>query len=66
MMFENEYTMLMSQMDGVKRETIRRLAEIEQEDANRCATCSGEDCICCEIYIDRQQWKSPWELFNDY
>lgn len=66
MMFENEYTMLMSQMDGVKRETIRRLAEIEQEDADRCSRCGGEDCICCEVYIDRQQWKSPWELFNDY
>lgn len=65
-MFENEYSMLISQMDGVKRKTIRRLAEIEVEDANRCANCGGEDCICCEVYIDRQQWKSLWELFNDY
>ena len=40
-----------------------KLAQIEEEDANRCANCGGEDCICCEIYHDRQKWVSPEELF---
>ena len=42
-----------------------RLAEIEQEDADRCASCGGEDCICCEYYLDRQKWKEPEELFGE-
>ena len=41
-----------------------RLAEIEREDADRCASCGGEDCICCEYYHDRQRWVEPSELFN--
>ena len=44
-------------------EILQRLAEIEQEDADRCAGCGGEDCICCEYYHDRQRWESPDELF---
>lgn len=40
-----------------------RLSKIEKEDASRCANCGGEDCICCEYYIDRQKWKTPEELF---
>jgi hypothetical protein len=41
-----------------------RLAEIEREDAGRCASCGGEDCICCEYYHDRQRWVEPEELFG--
>lgn len=53
---------------ALERRVITRLAEIEQEDANRCSNCGGEDCICCEVYIDRQKWVSPEELFyyEDY
>ena len=50
---------------ALQRQVIDRLAEIEQEDAERCENCGGEDCICCEYYIDRQKWKSPEELFTD-
>lgn len=46
------------------KKVVRRLAEIEKEDANRCAHCGGEDCICCEYYLDRQKWKEPEELFS--
>lgn len=56
--FENQYTSL-------QKSVINRLAEIEQEDADACARCGGEDCICCEIYHDRMKWKSPDELFSD-
>lgn len=56
--FQNHYTRL-------QREIIGDLAEIEQEDANRCAGCGGEDCICCEYYHDRQKWVEPDELFAD-
>jgi hypothetical protein len=56
--FSNEFTAL-------EKEVIHRLAEIEQEDADACAGCGGEDCICCEIYHDRQKWVSPKELFQD-
>lgn len=42
-----------------------RLAEIEEEDADRCANCGGEDCVCCEYYLDRQKWQSPEELFSE-
>ena len=48
-----------------ERKLLGRLAEIEQEDADRCASCGGEDCICCEYYHDRQLWVSPEELFGD-
>ena len=54
--FQNHYTRLQT-------EIINRLAEIEQEDENRCANCGGEDCICCEYYHDRQKWVEPDELF---
>ena len=50
-------------LTSVQRRTAERLAEIEQEDADRCAGCGGEDCVCCEYYIDRQKWVSPEELF---
>lgn len=55
--FENRFTKL-------QQDTINRLAEIEQQDADRCASCGGEDCACCEIYHDRQNWVSPEELFE--
>lgn len=55
--FENRFTAL-------QQETINRLAEIEQQDADICASCGGEDCVCCEIYHDRQRWVSPEELFE--
>ena len=55
--FENRFTKL-------QQDTINRLAEIEQQDADRCASCGGEDCACCEIYHDRQRWVSPEELFD--
>ena len=50
----------------IQRKTLERLAEIEQEDADRCAGCGGEDCICCEYYQDRQRWVEPEELFEDW
>lgn len=40
----------------------QKLAEIEAEDRNACAHCSGEDCICCEIYHDRLKWQAPYEF----
>lgn len=40
----------------------QRLAEIEAEDRDACAHCSGEDCVCCEIYQDRLKWQAPYEL----
>ncbi len=46
--FERQYTSL-------EKEIIHRLAEIEQEDEDACASCGGEDCICCEIYHNRQK-----------
>lgn len=55
--FENQYTMVQQQIIG-------RLAEIEKEDADACAGCGGEDCMCCEIYHDRQKWVSPEQLFD--
>lgn len=61
-MFEDLY----SQLDSVGRQTVTRLAEIEKEDADICASCGGEDCICCEIYHDRKKWASPQEFFSDY
>ena len=51
-------------LTAIQRRTLERLAEIEREDADRCAECGGEDCICCEYYLDRQKWKSPEELFT--
>lgn len=48
----NQYTRL-------QQEFIGSLAKIEQEDADRCAGCGGEDCICCEYYHDRQKWVVP-------
>lgn len=47
-----------------ERKLAERLAEIEQEDADRCADCGGEDCVCCEYYLDRQRWVEPAELFG--
>lgn len=51
-------------LTSVQRRTAERLAEIEREDTDRCAGCGGEDCVCCEYYIDRQKWTSPEELFG--
>ena len=56
--FQNEFTALQKQV-------IDRLAEIEQSDADACAGCGGEDCICCEIYHDRQRWVPASQLFDD-
>lgn len=57
--FNNAYTALQTSL-------IDRLAEIEQSDADACAGCGGEDCMCCEVYHDRQRWVEPDELFaND-
>lgn len=47
-----------------ERKLTERLTEIEREDADRCADCGGEDCICCEYYHDRQKWVEPAELFG--
>ena len=47
-----------------ERMITERLAEIEREDADRCAGCGGEDCRCCEYYLDRQKWVEPAELFE--
>jgi hypothetical protein len=55
---DNQYTRLQQQIIG-------RLAEIEQADQDACNGCGGEDCVCCEIYIDRQRWVGPDELFAD-
>lgn len=62
----NRFEDLYSQLDAVGRQTVKRLAEIEKEDASACANCGGEDCICCEIYHDRQRWADPQEFFSDY
>ena len=53
-------------LNAIQRQTLERLAEIEREDADRCASCGGEDCVCCEYYLDRQKWKSPDELFDEW
>lgn len=57
-MFNMTYTNLQKQVIG-------KLAKIEQADADACANCGGEDCVCCSIYQDRQRWVSPEELFAD-
>jgi hypothetical protein len=57
-MLERTYTRL-------EKEVIKKLAKIEQNDADACASCGGEDCVCCSIYVDRQRWLSPEELFNE-
>lgn len=51
-------------LSSEERKLAERLAEIEREDADRCAGCGGEDCICCEYYLDRQKWVEPAELFG--
>ena len=58
---KQEFTDLLT---SEERKVAKRLAEIEQEDANRCASCGGEDCICCEYWHDRQKWVGPTELFG--
>ena len=58
---KKEFTDFLSSYD---RALAERLAEIEREDAERCANCGGEDCICCEYYHDRQKWKTPAEFFG--
>lgn len=51
-------------LSSEERKLAERLAEIEQEDADRCSGCGGEDCICCEFYLDRQRWVEAHELFE--
>lgn len=53
-------------LNFIQRQTLERLAEIEREDDDRCANCGGEDCVCCEYYLDRQKWKSPDELLDEW
>ncbi len=53
-------------LSAEQKRLAKRLSEIEQEDADRCAQCGGEDCMCCEYYLDRQRWQSPEELFGEY
>lgn len=57
--------MLFTELTNQQKELARRLAKIEQDDADICAGCGGEDCVCCEIYQDRQKWKTPEELFTE-
>ena len=57
-----EFTALLT---AEQRRLAERLSEIEQEDADRCENCGGEDCICCEYYLDRQKWVLPEELFSE-
>lgn len=52
-------------LTAAQRQLAERLAEIEREDADVCANCGGEDCICCEIYHDRMRWQEPEEFFSD-
>ena len=56
--FRNEYT-------SAQMNILNRLAEIEQEDENRCKGCGGEDCTCCEYFHDRQKWVNPKKLFEE-
>lgn len=49
----------------LQKAIIKSLAEIEEQDRNACAGCGGEDCMCCEIYHDRQKWVSPEQLFSE-
>lgn len=56
--FRREYT-------SAQMQVLERLAEIEQEDEDRCKDCGGEDCMCCEYYHDRQNWVEPDKLFEN-
>ena len=56
---------MVNMFTNYERELLNRLIDIEKEDENICNGCGGEDCICCEIYHDRQKWLSPDELFSD-
>lgn len=48
-----------------QRKFAETMAKIEAEDRETCSHCGGEDCVCCEIYQDRQRWKSPEEMFAE-
>ena len=50
---------------SLEREVIADLAAIEASDRDMCAGCGGEDCQCCEIYLDRQKWVGPDQLFGE-
>lgn len=52
--FNDEATRL---LNSEQRRLVERLAEIEASDQDACAGCGGEDCACCEIYLDRQRWE---------
>ena len=45
-----------------EQEVFGKMAEMERLDADRCSRCSGEDCIACEVYQDRQLWDTPEEM----
>lgn len=49
----------------LQRSIIDSLASIEKSDQEACDGCGGEDCQCCEIYIDRQAWVSADDLFAE-
>lgn len=51
-------------LSSEEKRLAERLADVEREDADRCAGCGGEDCCCCEYYLDRQKWVEPSELFG--
>lgn len=53
-------------LTATQKQVFGRLAEIEREDADRCASCGGEDCICCEYYHDRQKWVEPDEMLRNW
>lgn len=53
------------ELTATQRKFAERLAEIEREDAKRCSNCGGEDCVCCEIYIDRMKWQESYDMFNN-
>lgn len=56
--------MLVNNFTRVQQEIIGILAEIEKADGDECSKCGGEDCVCCPIYIDRQKWVSPGDMFD--
>lgn len=60
LMRSREFTILLTLDQRILAE---RLSEIEREDAERCSEWGGEDCCCCEYYLDRQRWQSSDELF---
>lgn len=58
---QKQFTNFLSSYD---KALFNRLAEIEKEDEDICSRCGGEDCVCCEIYQDRKNWKSPEDMLE--